>query len=68
MSNSLKPRFLGGVNRPYAQTNGIASLKDMERLVRMVEEGKLKVLIDSIWSFDDVLQVSKILLHCDFQI
>lgn len=60
MSNTWKPKFLGGVDRPYAQTNGIADPKNMQRLARMVEEKKLKILIDSIWSFDDVLKVSGI--------
>lgn len=63
ISNFFKPRFLGGVNRPYIQATGIANLRDMERLVHMIEEGKLKVLIDSIWTFDDVLRVSQILLY-----
>jgi NADPH:quinone reductase-like Zn-dependent oxidoreductase len=60
MSNTFKPKFLGGVNRPYAQQNGIANLEAMKRLARMVEEGKLKVLTDSIWSFDDVLLVGAV--------
>lgn len=57
MSNMLWPRFLGGVDRSYAPVNGIANSKSMERLARMIEDGKLQVPIDSIWSFGDVLQV-----------
>ncbi|CZR56206.1 related to zinc-binding oxidoreductase [Phialocephala subalpina] len=61
MSNMLWPRFLGGVDRSYAQVNGIANSKAMERLARMVDEWKLKVPIDSVWSFEDVLQASSTL-------
>ncbi|KAF8855831.1 GroES-like protein [Acephala macrosclerotiorum] len=56
MSNMLWQRFLGGVDRQYAQVNGIANSKSMERLARMIEDGKLKVPIDSVWNFEDVLQ------------
>lgn len=63
MSNLLWPIFLGGVDRSYVQVNGIANSKSMERLARMVEEGKLKVPIDSVWSFEDVLQVCLAILE-----
>ncbi|KAE8443284.1 hypothetical protein EG329_002000 [Mollisiaceae sp. DMI_Dod_QoI] len=55
ISNAFWPRFLGGVNRPWGQVTGIANLKAMRRLVHMIDEDKLKVITDSVWSFQDVL-------------
>jgi hypothetical protein len=57
LSNVFWPRWLGGVNRPYIGPTGVVNLLDMERLVRIVREGKLRVPIDSCSDLQDVLKV-----------
>jgi hypothetical protein len=58
LSNTMWPRWLGGVNRPYFTAAGFANLLDMERLARMAKEGKLRVPIDLCWDFGDALKAS----------
>jgi hypothetical protein len=57
MSNILWPTWLGGVNRPYLSARGFSNLTDLERLSRLVAEGKLRVPIDSVWDLEDALKV-----------
>jgi hypothetical protein len=56
ISNTLWPRWLGGVDRPYLSARGFASLEGLERVSRLAEEG-LKVPIDSVWDLKDALKV-----------
>lgn len=59
LSNVLWPRFLGGVDRPYTFVSaGAANPGDLEKLAEMVKDGKLKVVIDSSWKFENALKVS----------
>jgi hypothetical protein len=55
--NSLYPRILGGVPRKYVfqQTNPIP--ETMTYLTALVEEGKLKVIVDQVFEMEDALQV-----------
>jgi hypothetical protein len=57
MNNSLWPRVLGGVPREYASVSGFTNLEVMEKLGQLVEEGKMKVVVDSCWDMEDVLKV-----------
>jgi hypothetical protein len=50
INNTLWPRWLGGVDRPYLSAMGFASLEGLERVSRLAEE-RLKVPIDSVWGF-----------------
>ena len=56
ISNTLWPRWLGGVDRPYLSAMGFASLEGLERVSRLAEE-RLKVPIDSVWDLEDALKV-----------
>ncbi|PVH71951.1 zinc-binding oxidoreductase [Cadophora sp. DSE1049] len=55
-SNFLWPQFLGGPNRPYVQFAATATQEEMQRLADMVQDGKLRVPIDSCWDMEDVLK------------
>ncbi|KAG9237156.1 hypothetical protein BJ875DRAFT_370559 [Amylocarpus encephaloides] len=59
--NFLLPPWLGGVGRPYIQITAIPNLQDFERLAVMVEEGKLKMSIDSTWELKDALKAYEIM-------
>jgi hypothetical protein len=58
LKNVLWPRLLGGIPRKYVQVASACTGTGLEKLRHLCEEGKLKVLIDSSWSFDEVLKVS----------
>lgn len=52
--NYVYPSFLPrGVNRRYAFLSGAANAHDLGEVKRLVEEGKLKVPIDSVWGMQD---------------
>jgi hypothetical protein len=57
LSNALWPSIFGGGQREYANITGIANLEVMEKLGRWVEEGKLKVVVNSCWDMEDALKV-----------
>jgi NADPH:quinone reductase-like Zn-dependent oxidoreductase len=56
--NLIWPRFLGGTPRKYIfqQTNPVGDT--MRYLTKLVEEGKLIVVIDRVFEMEDALQVS----------
>lgn len=58
MKNALLPSWLGGVNRPYAQITGMATLEGLESLRDMVENGQLRGVVDGVWEMENVLEVS----------
>ena len=62
MSNFLWPAWLGGVNRPYSSVLGIVALKELNRLMNLIQEGKLRVPIDSSWDMEDALKVRLVML------
>ncbi len=51
------PTWLGGVPRRCVCVTGFVNLDELEKLKKMVEEKKLKVVIDSVWEMDDALKV-----------
>jgi len=58
MKNFLWPQILGGVPRAYVQITGIVSLEALERLKKMVGEGRLKVHVGMLVEFEDAHEVS----------
>lgn len=49
--------WLGGTGRTWKATSMMAPRPEvMERLVALLDEGKIKVLIDSVWEFEDALK------------
>ena len=57
LSNSLWPRFLRGVNRPYICVQGFVTLPRLEKLADLVEKKELDVVLDSEWKMEDALKV-----------
>ena len=57
LKNRLWPSVLGGVPREYANVTVIANLELVEKLRQLVEEGKIKVVVDSCWDMEDALKV-----------
>ena len=60
--NSLWPRLLGGTPRSYTVQQTNPDKNGMLYLIRLVEEGKLVVVIDSVFEMEDALQVSNLSL------
>lgn len=56
ISNTLWPRWLGGVNRPHLAAIGFPNLEFLERISRLFEEG-LRIPIDSVWDLEDAVKV-----------
>ena len=55
--NSIYPSFLPhGVPRRYAFLSGYANEKDHREVKALVEEGKLRVEMDSVWGMGEALQ------------
>jgi NADPH:quinone reductase-like Zn-dependent oxidoreductase len=56
--NMIWPRFLGGTPRKYIfqQTNPDADT--MQYLIKLIEEGKLKVVVDKVFDMEDALLAS----------
>lgn len=57
LKNLYWPRVLGGVPRDYVCAAGITTLESMKKLEKLMEKGKLRVVIDSTWDMEDVQQV-----------
>jgi NADPH:quinone reductase-like Zn-dependent oxidoreductase len=58
VKNSLWPQLLGGTPRSYKMQQTNPDQKTMQYLIRLVEEGKLIVIIDKVYEMEDALQVS----------
>jgi len=52
----LRPRWLGGTKRKWRLVQVKHKKTDLEAIARMVSEGKVKPLVDSVYSFDDALK------------
>ena len=64
MLNALWPvtPWLGGTGRPWKAVSMMEAKKEvMERLVGLMDEGKLKVHVDSVWKFEDALKGYEVL-------
>ena len=65
--NSWLPVVFGGIPRRYIMFNTFPDPKVAGELARMTSEGKLKVMIDSVFAMEDALQVSLLppdMLNC----
>ncbi|KIJ43183.1 hypothetical protein M422DRAFT_170065 [Sphaerobolus stellatus SS14] len=56
--NTWLPVFLGGIPRNYLMISTTPNGNKAARLGQLVEEGKLRVVVDEIVEFEDVLRVS----------
>ena len=56
--NFLWPKILGGTPRVYGFVSAESNSKQLAKLKRLVEEGKLRIPIDSLWDMEDGLKVS----------
>ncbi|KAI0669841.1 NAD-P-binding protein [Trametes maxima] len=52
----LKPSFLGGVKRKWKLVSVKPIAKDLKDFAKLVEEGKVRPLVDSVFSFEDTLK------------
>jgi NADPH:quinone reductase-like Zn-dependent oxidoreductase len=57
LKNVLWPQVCGGTPRPYIQVAAAANLADMEELAEKMEEGALRVHLDSCRGMEDVQKV-----------
>lgn len=55
--NSNLPTILGGVPRKYIMFSASLSGENAEVLARLADEGKLRVIIDSVFALEDALKV-----------
>lgn len=51
------PSFLGGGPGGFSLVRTGSSKMRIERVRRLVEEGKLVVVVDSVWEMEDVMKV-----------
>ncbi|KAL1968722.1 hypothetical protein VTN77DRAFT_1548 [Rasamsonia byssochlamydoides] len=56
MLNMFWPSFLGGVPRPYCFHSTTPDVNTLNRVKKLVAEGKLRQVVDSIWEMEDVLK------------
>lgn len=54
--NTWWPTWLGGVPRRYVMFSTPISKDDAVVLVKLVEEGKLKISVDSVFSMEDAIR------------
>ncbi|GAA5851724.1 hypothetical protein JCM9279_004384 [Rhodotorula babjevae] len=52
----VRPRFLGGVPRKYVFGMMTADKKELDDMASLIGEGKLRPIIDSVFSFEDALK------------
>jgi NADPH:quinone reductase-like Zn-dependent oxidoreductase len=57
-ANSVWPRFLGGTPRKYLFQQTTPNQERMKYLIKLVEDGKLRVVVDQIFEMEDALRVS----------
>jgi NADPH:quinone reductase-like Zn-dependent oxidoreductase len=58
--NMFWPQFLGGTPRKYIFQQTNPTQDRLKYLVQLVEESKLKVVIDQVFEMEDALQVSSV--------
>ncbi|PIL31907.1 hypothetical protein GSI_06611 [Ganoderma sinense ZZ0214-1] len=52
----LQPSWLGGTKRTWKMISVDPTRKDLANFAKLVEEGKVKPLVDSVYSFEDALK------------
>ncbi len=55
----FRPVMLGGVPRRHRMHNAFINQARLQRVVRLADEGKVRVPIDSVWKMEDVVKVSR---------
>jgi NADPH:quinone reductase-like Zn-dependent oxidoreductase len=58
--NTFWPQFLGGTPREYIFQQTNPEQNRLKYLIRLVEEEKLKVIIDQVFNMEDAIQVSSV--------
>jgi NADPH:quinone reductase-like Zn-dependent oxidoreductase len=56
MSNSYLPTWLGGVPRRYIMFSTPPNRDDALYLVGLIEEGRLRIPVDSVFDMEDALR------------
>lgn len=54
-ANLWRPAWLGGVPRPFIMFSDVPRMSAVLSLVEMVKQGKLKVMVDSEFAMDDLM-------------
>jgi NADPH:quinone reductase-like Zn-dependent oxidoreductase len=68
LKNVLLPVWLGGVPRKYVLVTALVTSARLQELGKLMEEGKLKVTVDSVWEMVDVQKVGfQILVEVDIR-
>lgn len=62
---SIRPVLLGGVPRRCFFFSGQPNTRNLNLVQQLVEDGKLKGVVDSVWSMEDVIKVSYVLQKLD---
>lgn len=57
--NLYRPSWLGGVPRRYIFFSNIPKMEEVLTLAEMVKQGKLKILVDSEYAAEDLMQAYK---------
>lgn len=63
LKNPLLPVWLGGVPRKYESVVGLVNEESMQELGRLVEDGKLRGVVDEVWEMEDVKKAYAVLLN-----
>lgn len=58
LNNFWRPAILGGTPRTYKILSTEPNIDMMQRIQRLVDEGKINPLVDSLWPLQDTIQVS----------
>jgi hypothetical protein len=53
----FRPVILGGVPRRHRMHNAFVDQASLRRVAKMADEGKLKVLVDSVWKMAEGIKV-----------
>ncbi|XP_006458527.1 hypothetical protein AGABI2DRAFT_190805 [Agaricus bisporus var. bisporus H97] len=53
---AITPRWLGGIKREYRVISVKNDLKDLQAFQKLVADGSVKPIVDSVFEFDDVLK------------
>lgn len=53
----FRPLFLGGVPRNHRMMNGVPLDGRVQRAAHLAEQGKLKIVLDSVWNLEDAKKV-----------
>lgn len=55
-ANTWCPTWLGGVPRRYIMFSTPPTKEAATIIVRLMEEGKVRILVDSVWEMEDLLK------------